>query len=97
MKMQLRYILKLSAIDDEPVGGEFELLHEKLHSGIQVGEKGGVCRVEVSQRGDRFLGDDQHVERIGWLRVAEGHQRIRLAQAFNGDHKTHVSKHPSDH
>ena len=96
MKMQLRKILKLPAIDDEPVGGEFEFFHETLHGGIQVGEEGSVRGIEVGQRGDRLLRHDQRVERTLGLWVTKRHQRVRLAQAFNGNCKTHVGKHPSN-
>ena len=34
MKMQLRKILKLPAVDDESVGGEFEFIHKMLNGGV---------------------------------------------------------------
>ena len=42
MKMQLRKILILPAVYDQPIGGELELLHKTLHGGIKVGKKSGV-------------------------------------------------------
>lgn len=55
----MRKILILSAVDDESVGFQFEFLHETLHGGIQVREEGGVVRVEICQRLNLPLGDDQ--------------------------------------
>ena len=96
MKMQLRKILKLPAIDNESVSGEFEFLHETLRGGNQVGEEGSVRGIKFGQRRDRLLRHDQHVEWIGLLRVTKRHQCIRLTQAFNRNRKTHVGKHPSN-
>lgn len=42
MKMQLRKILILPAVDDQPIGREMKFIHQTLHGGIQIGEKSRV-------------------------------------------------------
>lgn len=79
MKMQLRDILKLPAVDDKSVGGEFEFIHEMLNGGIEVSKESGVVGVEFCKRGDRLLRHDQYMERIRGFRVIKRHQRICLA------------------
>ena len=96
MKMQLREILKLPAVDDKPIGGELIFMNKTLHSGIQVSEEGSVRGIEIHQGGDRLLRHDQHVEGISRLRMMKCHQRFGFTQSFDGDGKTHVGKHPSN-
>ena len=42
MKMQLRKILILPAVDDQAIGGELKIIHKALDCGIQVRKKGGI-------------------------------------------------------
>jgi len=97
MKMQLREILILPAVDDQTIGGEVEFLYQALHGRIQVGEKGGIGWIEILQRNDSPLRHEQDVEWMRRLRMMERQQRLCLAQTFNGDRKTHVGKDPADH
>ena len=96
MKMQLRHILELPTIDNQSICGELIFLDKTLGSGDQVGQKGGILRVEVGKRHNRLLRNDQHMEGMGRFRMMECHQRFGLTQAFDGDGKTHVGKHPSN-
>jgi hypothetical protein len=42
MKMQLRKILILPAVDDQAIGGELKFFHQALDGGIQVAEKRSI-------------------------------------------------------
>ncbi len=52
MKMQLRKILVLPAVDDQPIRGEIGILRQALNCGIQIAEKGGIFCIELHQRPD---------------------------------------------
>ncbi len=66
MKMQMREILILSAVDDEPVGFEIVFLHEALDGGIQIREKSGIAGVEVCQCLDLSHWDDDEMKLVTW-------------------------------
>lgn len=94
--MQVRKILVLSGVDDKPVGFQLEFLHEALDSRIQICEKGGIARVEISQRLHLLLGDDDEVKFIAGRWMMERDQVRCLAQAFDGDGETHIGEYPAD-
>ena len=60
MKMQLRKILILSAVDDQTIAafGKMKFIHQTLHGGIEVGEKSRVGWIQLYQRLNRLLRDD---------------------------------------
>jgi hypothetical protein len=95
MKMQMRKILVLPAIDDQPVARELEFAHDRLYGSNQIGKKCG-SGVEFHQTGDRLFGHEQNVERIGWLRVVKRQQGFGLPQALYRNGKAHVCENPSD-
>ena len=96
MKMQLRKILILPAIDDQTISREAKFAYKALNGGIQIGEKSGVCRIELVQGGNSFLRQEQHVKWIGWLRMMKRQQRPCFTQPFNGNGKAHMLKTPAD-
>jgi hypothetical protein len=61
MKMQLREILVVSAVDDQPIGREVRFLYEALNGGIQVAEKLSIPGIKLFERSDSFLRDKQYV------------------------------------
>ena len=79
MKMQLREILNLPAIDDQTISGELKLVHNILNAGIQIGEKGRVCWIKLFQGRHRFLWDKQNMKWVRWLWVVKRYQRLSLA------------------
>jgi len=56
MKMQLRKILILPAVDDQAICGEMEFLHKALDGGIQISEKGCICRINSFNEATAFFG-----------------------------------------
>lgn len=94
MKMQMREILILPAVDDQPIGGELEFSNKRLHDSEQVGKK-SRSRVELHQAGNCPSGYEHHMKRIGWFRMIKRQQRIRLAQAPGRDGERHVGKNPT--
>ena len=53
-------------------------------------------RVEVCQRLDLSLGDDEQVKLIAGRRMLKRNQVWRLAEAFDGDGKAHVGEYPAN-
>src|SRR5690349_1973404 len=96
MKMQLRKILILPAVDDQPIGGELKIIHKALDCGIQVRKKGGICCIKFLQGSDGFLRHQQNMEWIRWLRMVERDQRPCFTQACYRDGKTQMCKDPAD-
>lgn len=62
MKMQLREILIVAAVDDQPIGREMKFLYQALNGGIQVAEKFSIPGIKLLERSDSFLRDKQYVE-----------------------------------
>lgn len=96
MKMQMRKVLVLSAVDDQPVGFEVEFFHEALDGGKQVREKGGVGRVKVCQCLNLPLWDDEQVNLVTGRGVMESDQARGLAEAFDGEEETHAGEEKAD-
>ena len=94
--MQMREVLVHPAVDDKTVGFEIVFLHEALNGGIQVREKGGVARVEVCQRVDLALWDEEQVKLMAGRRMLKRNQVRGLAEAFDGEDKAHVGENPAD-
>ena len=78
--MQLRKILVVSAVDDQPIGREMRFLYEALDGGIQVAEKFSIPGIKLFERSDSFLRDKQYVKWIRGLRVMERQECVRFAQ-----------------
>lgn len=96
MKMQLREILKPSAVDDQPVGLEIEFPDKALNGREQIGKKGGVVGIEFREGFYPPLGDDQHVKRIGGGRMMKRKQVRGLAEAPDREEETHAGEDPTD-
>lgn len=94
VKMKLGHILISPAVGDQPVAGSFEIVNPATvwkRSAVKSAAAGG----KVDQPSDSTLWDDQHMERIRWLRVAEGDQRVGFPQAAYRNCEAHMGKHPA--
>ncbi len=94
--MQLREILVVSAVDDQPIGREMKFLYKALNGGIQVAEKYSIPGIKLLERSDSFLRDKQYMKCIRGFRVREGQECVRFTQPPDWDGKAHMLKYPAD-
>ena len=57
MKMQLREILVVSTVDDQPIGREMKFVYKALNGGVQVAEKFSIPGIKLFEGSDGFLRD----------------------------------------
>ncbi len=69
MKMQIREILILAAVDDQPVGGQVGFFDQALGGGDDIGQESGK----------RLFGNQQNMIRVGRSRVAKGQERVSFS------------------
>ena len=96
MKVQLREILIVAAVDDQPIGRKMKFLYKALNGGIQIAEKFSIPGIKLLERSDSFLRDKQYVKCVRGLWVMERQECVRFAQPPDRDGKAHMLKHPAD-
>jgi hypothetical protein len=95
MKMQLRKILIIPAIDDQTICRETKFTYEALNGGKQIDKKSCIRGIEFFQGSDGFLGQEQNMKWVGRLWVIKRHQGLCFVQTFHRDRKAHMRKDPA--
>jgi hypothetical protein len=74
-----------------------QLSDKALYGCEQVSGEIGISGCQIVHAAQCALRHDQDMHGIGRLRVMKGQQCIGLSQTIDGDDKTHVREHPSNH